>query len=72
MHLDLHVTDWVTAQQEDSIPKTVIKWMSNQKMQDLKCLLGKDANTKERKAILREQMKLTPQAHRVDAINGCH
>ena len=38
-HVNLHVTDWVTAQQEDPILKTVIKWISNQKVQDLKHLL---------------------------------
>ena len=48
----LHVTDWVTTQQEDLILKTVIKWISNQKVQDLKHLLGDDANTEEKKTIL--------------------
>ena len=27
--VDLHVTDWVTAQQEDPTPKTAIEWISN-------------------------------------------
>ena len=35
-HVNLHVTDWVTTQQEDPIVKTVIEWISNQKVQDLK------------------------------------
>ena len=26
-HVDLHMTDWVTAQQEDPILKTMIKWI---------------------------------------------
>ena len=47
--VDLHVTDWVATQQEDSILKTMIEWISDQKVQDLKCLLGKDANTEEGK-----------------------
>ena len=51
-HVDLHVTDWVTAKQEDPILKTVIEWISNQKVQDLKHLLGDDANIKEGKTIL--------------------
>ena len=44
-HVDLHVTDWVTAKQEDPILKTVIDWISNQKVQDLKHLLGDDTKT---------------------------
>ena len=43
--IDLHVTDWVTAQQEDPILKTVIKWISNWKVQYPKHLLGDDAKT---------------------------
>ena len=54
----LHMTNRVTIQQEDLILKTVIKWISNQKVQDLKHLLGKDADTKEGKTILREWTKL--------------
>ena len=47
--VNLHATDWVTAQQEDNICKTTIEWISNQKVQDLKHLLGDDANTEEGK-----------------------
>ena len=52
MHVNLHVTDWVTVQQEDPILRTVIEWISVWKVQDLKHLLGDDANTEEGKAIL--------------------
>ena len=31
-HVNLHLTDWVTTQQEDPILKTVIKWISNKKV----------------------------------------
>ena len=34
--VNLHVTDWVTIQQEDPILKTAIEWISNWKVQDLK------------------------------------
>ena len=34
--IDLHVTDWVTTQQEDPILKNAIEWTSDQKVQDLK------------------------------------
>ena len=59
VHVDQHVTNWVTTQQEDSILKTVIKWISDQKVWDLKHLLGKYTDTEEGKTILREQKKLT-------------
>ena len=48
----LHVTDWVTTQQEDPILKTAIQWISGQKIQDLKHLLGDNANTEEGRTIL--------------------
>ena len=51
-HVSLHVTNWVTTQQEGPILKTVIKWISNWKVQDLKQLRGDDINTKEGKTIL--------------------
>ena len=50
--IDLHVTDWVTTQQEDPTLQAVIEWISGQKVQDLKHLLGDDANTEEGKTIL--------------------
>ena len=49
MYVNLHVTDWVAAQQEDPILKTVIELISNQKVKDLKQLLGDDVNTEEGK-----------------------
>ena len=56
--VDLHVTDWVTTQQEDPTLEATIKWISGQKVQDLKHLLGDDANTEEGKTILWEQKNL--------------
>ena len=31
-HVNLHITDWLATQQEDPILKTMIKWISNQKV----------------------------------------
>ena len=45
----VNVTDWVTIQQEDPILKTMIEWISNQKVQGLKHLLGDDTDTEEGK-----------------------
>ena len=47
MWVNLYVTDWVATQQKDPILKTVSKWISNQKVQDLKHLLGDDVNMGE-------------------------
>ena len=57
-HVNLHVTDWVAVQQEDPILKTVIEWISEQKVQDLKHLLGDAANMEEGKAVLQERKML--------------
>ena len=58
MCVNLHVTDWVATQWEDPVLKTMIDWILNQKIQDMKHLLGDSANTEEGMAILREQKKL--------------
>ena len=58
-HIDLHVADWITTQQEDPILKTTIEWISGLKVQDLKHLLGDDANTEEGKTIPQEWKKQT-------------
>ena len=52
MCVNLDVTDWMAAEQEDPILKTAIKWISDWNVQDLKHLLGDDANTGEGGAIL--------------------
>ena len=57
--MNLHVTDWVTAQQNDPILSTVIEWISNQGLQDLKHLLEDGTHTEKGKAILQERKKLT-------------
>ena len=50
--VNLHVTDWVAAQWEDPVIKAARDWIPNWKVQDLKHLLGDDANTEEGMAIL--------------------
>ena len=69
LHVNLHVTDWVTAQQEDPILKTMIKWISNWRLQDLKHLLEVGTNTEEGKAILQERKRLMLYQ---GAIYHCH
>ena len=58
MHVNLHVTDWVTTQWEDPVLKAVINWIPNWKVQDLKHLLGDYTNTEEGMTILPEWKKL--------------
>ena len=57
-HVNLYVTDWMVPQREDPVLKAMIDWIPNQKVHDLKHLLGNDANTEEGMAILQEQKKL--------------
>ena len=57
--VSLHVTDWLATQQEHQILWAVIKYISNWKVQDLKHLIGDDANTEEGTAVLRVQKKVT-------------
>ena len=67
--VNLHVTDWVTAQQKDPIVKTVIQWISSWKVQDLKHPLRGNANTEDRKTILQEWKKPTLYQ---GALYNCH
>ena len=59
MHVNLHVMDWVAAQQDDPILKVVMVWFSSNKVQDLRHLLGDHPMTEEGMAILRERKKFT-------------
>ena len=59
IHVNLHVMDWVALQQEDPILQTVMEWISSNKVQDLKHLLGDHAMMEEGHAILRERKKFT-------------
>ena len=57
VYVNLHVTDWVVAQQEDPILKIVMEWISTHKVQDLRHLLGDHTTTEEGMAVLREWKK---------------
>ena len=54
MPVNLHKTDWVATQWEDPVLKAMTDWILNWKVQDLKHLLGDNANTEEGMAILQE------------------
>ena len=68
-HVNLHVIDWVAAQQEDPILKIVMEWISSHKVQDLKHLLRDHTAAEEGMAILRERKKFT--VHQ-GALYHCH
>ena len=57
MCVNLHVMDWIAAQQEHPILKIVMKWISSHKIQDLKHLLGDHAMKEEAITNLRERKK---------------
>ena len=59
MCVNLHVTDWLAAQQEHLILKTVIEWISTQKVHNLKHLVGDHTTTEEGMVILQEWKKFT-------------
>ena len=55
-HVDVHVTEW-PPNMRIPLLKTTIKWISGQKVQDIKHLLGDVTNTEESKTIFQEQKK---------------
>ena len=59
MHVNLHVMDRVSVQQEDPILKIVMEWNSSHKVQDLKHLLGDHVMMEEGMDLLRERKKFT-------------
>ena len=59
MHVNLHVTDWVAAQQDGAILKTEMEWVSSNKVQDARHLLGGHTMMEEGMVILRERKKFT-------------
>ena len=52
--VQMHVTDWAKAQEEDLMLSTVLKWLKAQKKTDLKELLAEHASSEERQADLME------------------
>ena len=58
-HVNLHVMDWVAAQQEYHILKILMEWISSHKVQDLKHLQEDHTMMEEGMAILRERKKVT-------------
>ena len=45
--VEMHVTDWATAQREDQVLDAVLNWLEGQKKTDLRTLLGKHVSSEE-------------------------
>ena len=58
--VNLHITNLVAAQHEDPVFKATINWISNQKVHNLKHLLGDEPNIKERIAVLQVTLLSLP------------
>ena len=57
--VQMHVTDWAEAQQEDLVLTAVLDWLKVQKKTDLKVLLAKHTSSKEGKLIIRNWQNFT-------------
>ena len=45
--VEMHVTDWATAQREDPVLDAVLHWLEAKKKTDLRTLLGEHASSEE-------------------------
>ena len=45
--VEMHITDWATAQREDAVLNVVLNWLEAQKKADLRTLLEEHASSKE-------------------------
>ena len=57
MYVNLHVMDWVTAQQVDPVLKIIMEWISSNEVWDLRHHLGDHAMMEEGMTIWRERKK---------------
>ena len=47
VQVEMHVTEWATAQKEDLLLNAVLSWLRAQKKTDLRTLLGEHSSTEE-------------------------
>ena len=47
VQVEMHMTDWATAQKEDPVLNGMLNWLGAQKKTDLRTLLGEHASSKE-------------------------
>ena len=53
VQVEMHMTDWATAQKEDPVLNVMLNWLGAQKKTDLRILLGKHASSKEGQMVWR-------------------
>ena len=52
--VEMHVTNWASAQREDPVPDAVLHWLEAKKKTDLKTLLGEHASSQEGQMVWQE------------------
>ena len=58
--VEMHVTDWATAQKEDPELNAVLQWLESKKKTDLRRLLGEHTLTEEGWMVWRNHQNFTP------------
>ena len=57
--IEMHVTDWATAQKEDPKLDAVLQWLESKKKTDLRTLLGGHASSEEGQMVWRNHQNFT-------------
>ena len=57
--VEMHVTDWATAQKEDPVLDAVLYWLKAKKKIDLRTLLGEHASSEEGQMVWRNHQNFT-------------
>ena len=57
--VEMHVTDWATAQKEDPKLDAVLQWLESKKKTDLRTLLGEHTLSEEGQMVWRNHQNFT-------------
>ena len=57
--VEMHVTDWSTAQKEDPKLDAVLQWLESKKKTDLRTLLGEYVSSEEGRMVWRNHQNFT-------------
>ena len=57
--VEMHVTNWVAAQKEDTKPDAVLQWLESKKRTDLRTLLREHTSSKEGRMVWRNHQNFT-------------
>ena len=53
VQVEMHMTDWATAQEEDPVLSAMLNWLGAQKKTNLRTFLGEHASSKEGQMVWR-------------------